>query len=588
MLRSKRTFVVALSLALGVLAVAAVDAFDLMPGGPGEEAGVNTAAGRPKPRPTAGGSSREPEGGGRATDEVGVPSALRPSDTAVYVEVASLAEVARIVREIVGRFDPNAAMMFDGEAMIGQMLGAFGGNPADVDRGRPFGLALSIPDGGEPRPTLILPVRSPQGFQRGLQLPPGFAEPRREAGYVGLAMGSSYPVDRGATPPAFRFDAATVNARMDMAPLRAQIESGMEQMRRTGQQMARTLDPSTAAAYAYSQQLATEFMTGMDHVELAIDLADERFGIEMGVGLSPESSWARSSVEEPADLAALARFAHPTDDIVALAGWDRAFLEEVVRPFVDQLGGLPSSASPGIPHEQIAAVMSFLPSFGEQLGVFVSLDPGAAHLAFVGRPADADALLGMAGMALAGVDRSVLPVEVGSLQEVELEDGRAARLTIDLGVAPAGEPPFGARVRRMLTLLFGGDEVELRLATRDGWMIATLGADPEWRDGLFAAAAAGTDPGTPRPGLEELLRKVDGASPAAAYQADLLELQRNLMTLMAEQMELDPEEELARLEETLGSEPFDISAYGAVRGELWSSGTDFDLGRMMRMAEMMQ
>lgn len=578
MLRSKRTFAVSLSLALGVLGVAAVQSFGLFESPPAEEPLVNSAAGRRKPKPTSGGSA--PTKGG-TVDEVGVPSALIPSDTAVYVEIESFQVIERVVRDLVGKIDPTAAVMFEPEQMLQGMLGAFGAKIADVDRKRPLGLALSISGAGDPRPTLVLPVLAPQEFQRGLQLAPGLAAPRTAARYVGLSLGPDYPI-QSSNPIKSGFEPATLNARIELAPFRDQISQGLAQARRLGG------SASGDAAYEWGQQVGYSFIESLENVDVSLDLDGDEVVLHMGLALDPASSFVRPLPEEPVDLEALLSFASSGDDLIAVVGWDRPFLDEVVVPFFDRVGSLARSEEDERSLDQLQAALAFLPTLGEQAGIFGSVEVGAAHLTVVCRPSDADTLLGMTSMALAGVDREGLPFGLGTLQKVQVEDGRAARLTIDLATSPADHSRVDARVREMLAILFGSEQIELQVTSRGGWFLITLGAAGAWRDDVVAHTATDAGGRQALPELAELVARGQGASPVAAYRVDLVALQRNLMTLMADQMNLDATAEVERLESALGSDRLYLSGYGAVLGERWVTGTRLDFGRWLTLLEMMR
>jgi len=584
MLRSKRTSAVTLSLALGVLGVAALDALDLLPQS-AEEAPVlldNSAAARPKPQPTEGTSA--PRGLDGASHEAGVPARLLPANTAVYVEVSSFDGAERALRQLVGRFDPRAAMTIDGDQPLGQMLGAFGVDATDLDRGRRLGLALVMSE-GRPHPTLLLPVSAPVEFTRRLLLPPGLAEPRVSARYVGLTLGPGYPVSNGTEPVELTFEPSTVNAVLQLDRMRGVLERGIARARQQANAAVAGADPSATAAYRLGCELGEELITATETLELALGLADDELDLHVAVRLDEASSLARPQPEDPADLAGLAGFATAADHVACVATWDRRFVDDVLRPLLHEVGAVASSEADERALDRLEGALSLLPSLGNQVGVFASLDVGSAHLAMVGRPPDADTLLGLAGVALDAAPREELPLLVGGLEAVELEGGRARRLVVDLASPREGEEPSVARVRELLRLLFGADQVELQLASRGGWWVATLGADEAWRDGVLAATLS--TPTAPT-ALAALVERTRSASPAAAYQVDVLAIQRNLLRLMAEQMDLDPEAELTRLEGVVGSTPLRLSGYAAVDGARWTGVTHLDLGRLMALLELVQ
>jgi hypothetical protein len=590
MLRSKRTFAVALALALGVLAMAVMHSFGLLPSGEDESQLINSAAGRHKPRPTSGQASPG-QPGTSATDDLGVPAGLIPTDACIYLEVSSFAAIERVMRDLVGPIEPGMALMFDGESMLNQMLASFGGSGSGVDRRRPMGVALAMPENGEPRATLLLPVHAPEEFARGLRLPPGFAQPRHTGRYVGLTLGPDYPVSRSGAPIATGLEPATISGRFQLDPVRDQVLSAMDLSAMnmgsgSNGALAASLGADAPLAYQLGQDFAYEMVSAMDHIDLALDLEDETTALHFALAFNEGSKFGLPLSRKPADLGALARFGDEADDVVAVAAWDSAFVEEVVLPFVDDLGDLSQNERDEANLDQLEGVLAFAPNLGDQVGLFADFEVGAAHLALVCRPQDPDSLLGMAGMALAALNSESAPVSLGSLRAVELENGRAARLTIDLSVAPEGESGEDARTREMLAIAFGSEQVVLQLTSRGGWLLVTLSSNEEWREGLVAATAEEAPAGDLPAAMADLLARIKGASPGYACSVDLLSVQRNMLALMSEQMGLDASNELLRVDAALGTDPLPISFYGAVHGGRWSGGAETDLKRVLAWSEM--
>lgn len=586
MLRSKRSFLVALSIALGVLAMALVDSLDLVSQDETPEAVHDTMVGnrtRPRPQPKSGNG----EASKATSDDVGIPAILVPGDTALYVELASIATVERTIRRMVGEVDPMLAMNLDADMMLGQMLGMFGADPASIDKRRPLGVALSMPKNGDPCPTLILPVHAPTKFQRSLQLPPGFADPRITAGYVGLALGEAYP-PAGAPLP-LGFAPTTLNVYFDLNPMRDEIQSGMRGARGIRRP---DNDPRGAAAYDFGQEVAEEVISSISSFEFALDAESDSIGMQVGVELLPGSTFARPSISEAPELKALARFASDQDDVYFVAGWNRAFFEEGLRPLIDRVAEFAQTDEEEASFDKIEQALAFLPSIGDQAAVFASTEPGAAHVVLVCRPADPGTLLGMAGMAFTRIDRESLPFQLGPLETVETdEDGaaqlRAARAVIDLGAAREGEDSSDVRIRGMLAHLFGDSQVELQLSAVGDYWIATLGADPAWRDELLARATS-EEATSVDPKLAELLASTEGASPACAYRVDAKGIAADMVTLFAEHMELDPTTEVERIHKATGQEPVWIEGYMAAFAQRWESGTEIDFDRLLTLIEIFE
>ena len=149
-----------------------------------------------------------------------------------------------------------------------------------------------------------------------------------------------------------------------------------------------------------------------------------------------------------------------------------------------------------------------------------------------------------------------------------------------------GETAEDVRVRELISLLFGSDQVELQLTSRGGSLIVTIAADQAWRAGLISRAGGDGDLSGLPDDLATMLDHTRGASPGFVYQLDLAGIQRNLMVLMANHMGLESSGELDRFDAVVGAEPVTVSAYGALAGNRWTAGFEVDFDRMMALVEM--
>ncbi len=580
MLRSKRTLTILLALALGIGGVAALDTFGLLPKRAGSDApaGVNSAARNAKPQPTSGaGAAAQPKGAAakrsepsEVDDEVGIPSRLIPADANLIIELSSLSGVESSVRRLVERFDPSMAPMVQADMLLGRMLATFGGKAAGVDHVQPLAFAVHLED-GQTTPTLILPVTDPESYLGTLRLPPGIAEPRLTSHYIGLSLGPDYSIDPDGVSLRPALEPTTLNLVVDADSMREPMLAGMQQAVQMGGVAS---NPEAEAGQAFARDL----VQAADKFELALTLEPERLGLELSVDLDPDSSLAKPAPEQAPQLDALARFASQNDDLTLLAGWDPGYYTDLIQPWIEK-----SRQGDALD----SAALSLLPAMGSEFALVASARPGAGHLALVCRPADGEALLGMAGGALAQLDREALPVALGSLEEVPIEAGRAARLTIDLGVERRGETAGDRRIRKMLALAFGSEQVELQLTSRNGWWIVTLDADPEWRADLLDRALE-EGPASAPPELARLAASTQAAGVACIYRIDALAIQRNVMQLMAQQMGLDPSAELAQLEASVGSEPIPIEGYVGIGATRWSAAASFAGERMLELAKQFQ
>lgn len=570
----QRTFAVLLALSVGLLGAAVAHNFGLLPvrEGTGDEEVARHATTRPMPPPTSGTGSPAT---GTSAPSAGA-AALVPEDAFLYVEVASMTAVERLVRRLAGSIDPAMAAQMDAGTMLGQMLTMVGGDASKIDHHAPLALAVCLSPGSEPTLTLILPTDEPQQFARSLQMPPGFAEPLVKPGHVGITMGASYAV--GATPPAIATDMpeGAVAARLRLQPVRPLLAPAIGQMR--AQAQARN-QATPRPGYMEGVDFGISLMEALEVVELAFDPAGDELGVSFAMEVAEGSSWELPQ-GTGADAQELSGYLAEGDTGAFLATWNQEFLDRTLRPALEQLASIGQANGDGPGPQAVRKVLGLAPLFGEQVVVSGRFVVGDARAAIFCRPAAPDALFDAFPTAFAALD--IEGVQVQPLEREELEGGRAARTSIAL---PRDvDDPRMVRTLEGVELLFGSPSIDVRMASRDGHLALLIGGDEEWQSAQLDEL--GRPGGAPTGALREAFASVDGQNPCLAYRLDMLAGTRGLVTLMATQMGLDPGEDLAALEEALGAEPLWITAQVGVDGTRWSGSMRMDWERLMRLAEL--
>ncbi len=605
-----KTSLLALTAAcLGVAGVAVVNELDLLPEWlrKEKETSVTPTAGgqeRVRPRPTDG---RPIEKGGgssvksgsmlvegvpqplatstetpSASDEVSVPVALIPRDAFFYLEVRSIGWLNSVLEEVTGSIDPQLALMADGDVLLAQALGVVGGDPAQIDRRRTLALAAAMPAGtGQPAVTVILPVHEPTEFARSLRLPPGFAEPRLQAGYVGLTMGPSYPVSPTGGEIARDLLPGALSARLSIEPVRPFFEPALEQARTRGRMAAESMP--APGAYMAGQDFALELMRDLQELEIGLDYEQQVLEVHTAIELSEDSSLVLPGSADAVDLARLGAFVRPEDNLVALAGWDQRLIDDVLQPLFDSVSDWSMSEEDELALDKLDSFLSATSTVGEQVGVCGRFELGASRLAIVGRPPEPEALMAGAPLALAALPLAETGLELAPLETVELEGGSALHLTVDL--SGEAEDTELERALEGCRLIFGSDQVTLRLAQREGWMGLFVGGDEAWMEEMLATMQGEQQP---EGELAALLAHTRGARAAVVYRVDLRALVVNLVRLVSEHMGMEPSEDLERLDSLAGSEPLWLEAYGGLVGTRWSGGGRFDTGRLMALMSVLE
>jgi len=517
-----------------------------------------------------------------ASDEVSVPVALIPRDAFFYLEVRSIGWLNSVLEEVTGSIDPQLALMADGDVLLAQALGVVGGDPAQIDRRRTLALAAAMPAGtGQPAVTVILPVHEPTEFARSLRLPPGFAEPRLQAGYVGLTMGPSYPVSPTGGEIARDLLPGALSARLSIEPVRPFFEPALEQARTRGRMAAESMP--APGAYMAGQDFALELMRDLQELEIGLDYEQQVLEVHTAIELSEDSSLVLPGSADAVDLARLGAFVRPEDNLVALAGWDQRLIDDVLQPLFDSVSDWSMSEEDELALDKLDSFLSATSTVGEQVGVCGRFELGASRLAIVGRPPEPEALMAGAPLALAALPLAETGLELAPLETVELEGGSALHLTVDL--SGEAEDTELERALEGCRLIFGSDQVTLRLAQREGWMGLFVGGDEAWMEEMLATMQGEQQP---EGELAALLAHTRGARAAVVYRVDLRALVVNLVRLVSEHMGMEPSEDLERLDSLAGSEPLWLEAYGGLVGTRWSGGGRFDTGRLMALMSVLE
>lgn len=537
------------------------------------------AAGRPLPAPTGGADAPRPTSGpGAAADEVDGAAALVPLDAFCYLRIDSLGELEDFVRQAIGEIDPAMAGSFDARGALQMALASMGGEASLVDWQRPMGLALSMPGGAaQPVATAIVPVTSAERFVAGLQLPPNFAAPRTSEDYVGVAMGPNYRL--GSKPAAIALDLppGRIAARIHFDPIRALVGQSIQQVRQVD---PRQLGLSDADAHYYraGQEFAVDFYDDIEQLELGFDWGSAGTEMTFGTTFAEGSAFAMPAASDPVDASTLARMLEGDEDFVFASTWGPEFLEGPLRTVFERAIELADADEGDVERARMALALA--PMAGRQFLAFGDIEVGAAHAGIVLRPPVVEPILDSLVAQIEDSPLGLLLVEPPV--EHEREGGRDLRMRFLLEVPEdGGWSPEDTRALEGLSVLCGSDEVEVRLVSRGRDLAVLLGADAAWLDA--AGARVGAESGADAEVDSRLagpLSTLAGGSPTFLYRVDALAVMREAIRLSAEHMDLDPSEDLRRLERGVGEDPLEILSYGGADGRRWSATLRMDWARL--------
>jgi hypothetical protein len=525
-----------------------------------------------------------PTGGGSVADELGSPTELIPEEAFVYIQLASLNSFKDLMELVAARMDPMMAGAITPDAMLGQMLGMVGADPTMVDQNRPVGIAMAMPEGAmQPTPTLILPVGDPAVFARSLTLPPGNALPEVTEHYVGICLSPSYnpmsaPNDMSRDLPDTGFA-----MRIRMEPIMPMLRPGMEQAQAEARKAAEASGVSMPG-YTAGVEFSMSLMESLQVMDLGFEIEGEQVDIRFGMEFAEGSDLALEPSESTASLRELSGYLNQGDTFSMVAAWDRDFLRQTVTPMLDQVLSFAESEEERASVEAVVNALNMAPMFGHQVALSGHFEVGHMRSAFFFQPEAPDALFQAFPVALEGLDLESMGLVVSPLEDVELKGGRCAHLTLSL--AEVDGDPVKQRQQEAFGLLWGGTEIDLFLASKDGHMAVLMGGEDEWRNAHLAQLG---QPGTPPEGLlGEALRRVENDAAGMVYQLDMLGVMTGTLQLMAEHMGLDPTEEIAVLREKAGGDTLPITVFAGIEGTRWNGGMSVDWNSFMDLMEAAQ
>ena len=577
----QRVVVIVLALGAGL-----AGAYSLQLFGTRDGADETTPQTRPKPAPTSGrwGGAADSDAGSAAlgSDEVDFAASLVPLDAFLFVRAESMSSVESLIQRAAGAVDPSVAAMLNGRGILEMMLGSIGGDSSQIDWDRPLCFAMSMPGGTtQPVPTAILPVRSPELFLRDLRTPPGLAEPESRGDYVGISFGPAYRLGTQLSPIAGDMPPGSVAVRLRMAPLRPLLEEGLRKAREMESLMG---DVTMPLAYEAGRRFGEDLIMDLEELELGIDLDDDFLEVFYGGGLVDGSRFAMPNPEAPGSLDAVAGLISSEDDLVLMTSWSREFLEGPATDFFAFFSELfEAEGQEAAQLESLERAVEYLPMLGNECAVFGNFEVGNTRLAAVYRPPATGPMIG--GILDWIEDAGMEEVLVEGPVEEELDGGRAVRFRVSFAGADLGDE--AARFFEGVGLFFGSDEIEMMLVGRDGRLAMFVGGDESWREESIARMGSEAAPSDVA-GLPEALQFARGGSPSFLYSMDVNVILREMVRGIALHMGLDPTEELAELERSIGSEPVRIVSWGSFKGERFEGGTSLDWERFAQMMSALQ
>lgn len=510
-------------------------------------------------------------------------AALAPENCAVYAVLSSVDAVQKWADDTAGA--EGAGDVFDGLAMFGAAFG----NLSLIDRTLPVGFALAI-DQGRAAPVLLVPASDPDGFAASLtQLDPVVI-----GTYVALPLGGIYR-PAAAVPEVCRaMPDATIAVRAEAITLTDAWKRQIDALLREGEAgFARALeqDPQLdidgrVLAKVYFGYIRT-LVDSARRVELTAsgpaDALQVLAKVHARLG-SAMDGW--DSIERPdwrglthgldADLPVAAIWSMPPKVLEGLIELSDAFIAAYPEDLMEALGPLTDDYLRVYRLMSPELVMSGL-SFGES-GMEVSMrsrvtDTEALHAAVADLVANAS--LGEIGM----VFDPPQPVEAGGATAVEYRmNVDIDRLAKVVGRAPADRDADRIEMRAALVAVFGeGGTATARLATRGGFGVFSLSADPAYHE--RALASLGQGDGQLPAVTDRAFEALEGCNPVIVQRIDIGQILGSISSIA----ERDPALQSKSGPHVPGDASAVVTYLFGIKSREWRAGMEVDLAGFARM-----
>lgn len=511
-----------------------------------------------------------------------------------------------------------------------------GVEPDQFDPSRPLGLAWTLPEGGFPQPTFVLPLAEPADSGelagQGADGAHGQDQPRRadadeerwterrnaavagSAGYIAYSRGQ-----QAEALPEGSADEFLAGLALGAATLRIDLERVIALYRPvvdTGLARAESMFAEQAAEQASGMDVQAMLSIYFDALRAFLDSAqsldvtlsgDQR---RLGAGLRfesalhvlPDSPMSRLPSGAPTSIADLAHAVDPDAAVIGLLAADWGELHDV---FAGASAVLAASYPEGMralmqrqfaTWNEIADMLGGAAAFSGGFGragmrfsyVLETRDPAAVIATYRAMVTD-----------LVGLESS--GVHVSDLRELERE-GRATleyAVSFDdtffelmMGGQGLGDEAL-AEAKHALEMLYGPDGVRIRLLPGEGLVGMTFGGDELFvaqtlaRMDLVSASRDGMD-GARRPGSAPLpldalkaLESVRGSNPAGVLHLDVARVFSQLWETLRDRPGAERPDTLAVFDDL--SVP--VTVYLAVDDLVWRCGGNFDFAGLAALVE---
>ncbi len=449
---------------------------------------------------------------------------LIPADTAIYIQVQSLP-----------RFDVLISRLAGANASLGTSIDELGralhrqipGDDRQLQRDRPIGIAVSLPQDREPELTFVMPVKDMVAYKRSILVKPHMPQPVFDGSYLAVTNAAQY--ERPREPVALALGSAdqSIVVRMDLPRIEHRYGSSLR-LALSAMASGAALDkqgPLSAEPnlLALIQGLADPVFYALavgQQLEAAFEVEGDRIQVDCAVQTRDAGVLAAWTSTAAVDLAPFARSLVASDSISFVGGCDPSVFAKRVAALVTE-----GDAQ----RERISDLLeSFSDLFSSLGGVSGSLSAGASHFALHVRASNDPAFSRNLASTFELFSSSGLGVVVQSKRECTIEEVEVEELLVHFDAAAmcklTGEhtedlPAVQTRLNALVTSLFGADTVRVRITSFGDRGLIAIGNDEAWfrRTLLWARDDRDLTP----PEMRAALKHLGSARAAAIVRLDL-------------------------------------------------------------------
>ncbi|MFN0008665.1 MAG: type II secretion system protein GspG [Planctomycetota bacterium] len=462
---------------------------------------------------------------------------LVPAGTAIYIQAPSVDHLASAIRELSAAFDPSAPAMDIDEVLAGLNLP---GATKEIDRSKPLGVCMVLPEqaGGEPMPTVLVPVLSPENFVRSFSESGMPATTAIHGNYVAVSMGPA--ASPAPTPAAIALElpAGDIVARLDVqrlvAHFRPMIDAGLAQMTTAMDSM-----PPEATA---GMDVAPFMKLYVDGVRSVLD-AGQTFDLALRldgsvVELASKLTAREGSVldgfssEQKTSAKALARFLDPEAPMSAILGMDQAMMLQRMKPLIDAAFTMYPEPMRSSFQKMMGSADELAAQFGSAMCINAAFGTDGLRYAGYFQPKDPAKFLEIYRTMMS----SVTGITFDEMKEGEVSGVKVmrSRMRLDVETMVGGQLDAVGKegkdeMMAMFDRMYGEDGLAFTIGTQDGVTAVVLGGDDAYLESSLKRLSKSST--LPR-GMARGLEQVGDLNPCFVMQYNLGAMMQGMQGLM--------------------------------------------------------